>query len=164
MKFSQKNFENWQFWKTSILKIGWFGFFFFKKNNLFCLIPMKISHKLCDRMNGTQFWCFPLFPANSLLCVIIRYTVYLWKSINDVRFYVLGSSLIWTCQILNIQYLLLFPPGRHTVEKIKTNIQNLTCLNRWATEDIILNCLTFYWIAQTYSKYSKLTYYTQTSF
>ena len=37
---------------------------------------MKICHKLCDRINGTQFWCFSWFPANSLLCVIYRYTVY----------------------------------------------------------------------------------------
>ena len=36
---------------------------------------MKISHKLCDRMDGTQFLCFLWFPANSLLCVILRYTV-----------------------------------------------------------------------------------------
>ena len=57
------DFEKRPFWKSAIL-----DFFF-------CLIPMKISHKLCDRMNGTQSWCFPLFPANSLLCVTIRYTV-----------------------------------------------------------------------------------------
>ena len=64
------------FWKSAILKMGNFGFFFFKKERKFGLIPMKTSHILCDRMNGTQFWCFPLFPANSLLCVIIRCTVY----------------------------------------------------------------------------------------
>ena len=63
MKFSQNFFENWRFWKSAIL-------------DFFCLIPMKICHKLCDRMNGTQFWCFPWFPANSLLFVILRYTVY----------------------------------------------------------------------------------------
>ena len=45
--------------------------------NCFCFIPMKISHKLCDRMDGTQFWCFLWFPANSLLCIILRYTVYI---------------------------------------------------------------------------------------
>ena len=32
---------------------------------------MKISHKLCDRMDGTQLWNFPWFPANSLLCVVL---------------------------------------------------------------------------------------------
>ena len=36
-----------------------------------------LSHKLCDRMDGTQFWCFPWFPANFLLCIILRYTVYI---------------------------------------------------------------------------------------
>ena len=68
-EFSWKIFENWWFWKMVILKNGHFGIFF-------CLIPMKISDKLCDRMDGTDFWCFPWFPANSLLCVILRYTVY----------------------------------------------------------------------------------------
>ena len=37
---------------------------------------MKISHKLCDKIDGTQFLCFPWFAANALLCVILRYTVY----------------------------------------------------------------------------------------
>ena len=36
---------------------------------------MKISYKLCDRMNGSQFWCFSWFPENSLLYVILLYTV-----------------------------------------------------------------------------------------
>ena len=33
-------------------------------------------------MDGSKFWGFPWFPENSLVCVILRYTVY----INDVRF------------------------------------------------------------------------------
>ena len=49
------------------------------KKIFFCFIPIKISHKLCDGMDGTQFWCFPWFPPNSLLCVIYRYTVYVKK-------------------------------------------------------------------------------------
>ena len=77
MKFSQKNFENWRFWKTAILKNWPFWIFFAKKNFFFCFIPVKISHKLCGRMDGTQFWCFLWFPANSLLCVIYCYTVYI---------------------------------------------------------------------------------------
>ena len=44
---------------------------------------MKISPKLYGRMDGSKFWCFPWFPENSSLCVILRYTVYLdvcfWK-------------------------------------------------------------------------------------
>ena len=28
-------------------------------------------------MDGWKFWCFPWFPGNSLLCVILRYTVYI---------------------------------------------------------------------------------------
>ena len=38
-------------------------------------IPMKISPNLYGRMDGSKFWCFPWFPENSLLCVILRYTV-----------------------------------------------------------------------------------------
>ena len=41
----------------------------------FCF-PMKISPNLYGRMDGSKFWCFPWFPENSLLCVILRYTVY----------------------------------------------------------------------------------------
>ena len=67
----------WNFYKK-ILRIGDFEKWPFEKRPfwIFCLIPMKISHKLCDRMDGTLFWCFPWFPANSLLCVILLYTVY----------------------------------------------------------------------------------------
>ena len=51
MKFSQKilrigDFEKRPFW------------IFFQKNAFFCLIPMKISHKLCD--NITLYSVFTL--------------------------------------------------------------------------------------------------------
>ena len=68
-----------------------FGFFFWK-NFFFCFIPMKISHKLCDRMDGTQFWCFSWFPTNSLLCVILHYTVYVY---NGHPCWKLNLSLRW---------------------------------------------------------------------
>ena len=61
---------------------------------------------------------------------------------SDIRLiswvYVLGSSSIWTFHILNICccFLLL-----STVEKIKTNIRNLTRPNSWATKDIIIEYL-----------------------
>ena len=55
--------------------VGHFEFFFQKKNYFFCFIPMKISPNLYGRMDGSKFWCFPWFPENSLLCVILRYTV-----------------------------------------------------------------------------------------
>ena len=35
---------------------------------------MKISPNLYGRMDGSKFWCFPWFPENSLLCVILCYT------------------------------------------------------------------------------------------
>ena len=38
---------------------------------------MKISPNLYGRIDGSKFWCFPWFPENSLLCVILRYRVYL---------------------------------------------------------------------------------------
>ena len=61
MKFSQKNFENWRFWKMHFFWVGHFEFFFLKKIFFFCFIPMKISPKLCIRIDGTQFlwlWWF----------------------------------------------------------------------------------------------------------
>ena len=50
MKFSQKilrigDFEKLSFFESAIL-------------NFFCFIPMKISHKLCVRMDGTQFFYY----------------------------------------------------------------------------------------------------------
>ena len=37
---------------------------------------MKISPNLYGRLDGSKFWHFLWFPANSLLCVIKHYTVY----------------------------------------------------------------------------------------
>ena len=61
---------NWRFWKMSFF---WVGHFEFKKKK--CFIPMKISPNLDGRIDGSKFWCFLWFPENSLLCVILRYTV-----------------------------------------------------------------------------------------
>ena len=60
----------------SFFWVGHFEFFFRKKKFFFCFIPMKISPNLYGRMDGSKFWCFPWFPENSLLCVILCYTVY----------------------------------------------------------------------------------------
>ena len=70
-----------KFWELAILKNELFlsrpfWIFFFKKKIFFCFIPMKISPNLYGRMDGSKFWCFPWFPENSSLCVILRYTVY----------------------------------------------------------------------------------------
>ena len=50
------DFEKWAFFESAILN------FFSKKFFFFCFI-----------------WCFPWFPENSLLCVILRYTVYMYS-------------------------------------------------------------------------------------
>ena len=47
-----------------------------EKAFIFCFIPMKISPNLYGRMDGSKFRRFPWFLENSLLCVILRYTVY----------------------------------------------------------------------------------------
>ena len=70
-----------KFWELAILKNELFlsrpfWIFFWKKFFFFCFIPMKISPNLYGRMDGSKFWCFPWFSENSLLCVILRYTVY----------------------------------------------------------------------------------------
>ena len=70
-----KYIENWQFWKSQFYWVG--GHFDFFSKIFFCFIPMKISPNLYGRMDGSKFWCFPWFPENSLLCVILRYTVYI---------------------------------------------------------------------------------------
>ena len=52
---SQKNIENWRFWKTQFFWVGHFGFFFSKKK-IFCFIPIKISKKFLDIKDETKFW------------------------------------------------------------------------------------------------------------
>ena len=83
---SQKIFAK-KFWELAILKNELFlsrpfWIFFSKKKIFFCFIPMKISPNLYGRMDGSKFWCFPWFPENSLLCVILRYTVYVKNIMN----------------------------------------------------------------------------------
>ena len=68
--------ENCRNWKTQFFLSRPFWIFFSKKKKLFCFMPMKISYKLCHWIDGTQFWCFTWYAENSLLCVILRYTVY----------------------------------------------------------------------------------------
>ena len=65
------DFEKLCFFESAIL------IFFFKKTTYFFFIPMKISPNLYGRMDMWKFWCFSWFPENSLLCVILRYTVYI---------------------------------------------------------------------------------------
>ena len=72
VKFSWKFFENWRFWKTHFFLIGHFEFIF---QDFFFSYSMKISPNLYGRKDGSRFLCFPWFPENSLLCVILRYTV-----------------------------------------------------------------------------------------
>ena len=69
-----------KFWELAILKNELFlsrpfWIFFSKKKKKKCFIPMKISPNLYGRMDGSKFLCFPWFPENSLLCVILCYTV-----------------------------------------------------------------------------------------
>ena len=68
----------------SFFWVGHFEFLFSKKKYFFCFIPMKISPNLYGRMDGLKFWRFPWFPANSLVCVIKRYTVYVIEHVDSV--------------------------------------------------------------------------------
>ena len=69
VKFSQKSFENWRFWKMAILKNGdfekwrfwkmailknWPFLIFFFKKKFFCFILMKISPNLYGRLKGSK--------------------------------------------------------------------------------------------------------------
>ena len=94
------------FWELAILKNSVFSswpywIFFQRKRWFFCYFPVKISPNLYGRMNGLKFWCFLWFPENSLLCVKLRYTVYMCDNVS------------WTFQIWSIwQYRLWNFRGR----------------------------------------------------
>ena len=107
MKFSRKNFENWRFWKMAIFEKRPFWIFFFKKNFFFCFILMKISPNLQSRMDGLKFWCFLWFPENSLLCVKLRYTVYLVFTLIQQSLVVIFSVLLKNTLLCNHVSLLL---------------------------------------------------------
>ena len=72
MKFSQKNFENWRFWKMHFFWVGHFEFFFFKKNFFFfffCFILMKISPNLYGRMDGSNTYLMSSLFSSKFLAM-----------------------------------------------------------------------------------------------
>ena len=83
----------------SFFWVGHFEFFFRKKKFFFCFIPMKISPNLYGRMDGLKFWFFTWFPENSLLSVILRYTVYVLKPIKKLwihlRYFMIINTSFW---------------------------------------------------------------------
>ena len=107
MRFSQKNIENWQSWKMTFFWVGHFEFFSSKKIFFF---PMKISHKLCVRIDGTQFsilwwftaknkggnhewaWVYLLFGVQNLQCLAQNpplhfrsYGTHVWTLLNPIK-------------------------------------------------------------------------------
>ena len=62
--------EKLSFFESAIL-------IFFSKIFL-CFIRMKTTESFLGSKDGSKFWWLPWFPANSLLCVILRYIQYMW--------------------------------------------------------------------------------------
>ena len=80
------------------INLDWFSWEWSKKNifswkKKFCFIHMKISPNLYGKMDGLKFWCFPWFPENSLLCVILHYTVYVIYELINSKYSVPARSL-----------------------------------------------------------------------
>ena len=99
-----------------------FWIFFFYKKPLFLLHPHENQSQIMW-YNGTQFWCFSWFPANSLLCVILHYTVYIRRKHKKTipflltvllpipLFTLILCSLYWTAdEIIKGSKLLLCVP------------------------------------------------------
>ena len=103
------DFENLSFFQLAIS-----NFSFSQKKC--CFIPIKISPNLYGRMDELKFWCFHWFPENSLLCVILRYTVYnkvnkvemnkglILDNQNEVNFLQIGVWTLKDCPINNLFY------------------------------------------------------------
>ena len=64
MKFLPKNIMNLAILKNTLFLRRPYWFFFSKKY-FFCFIPIKISHKLCIKMDGTQFLWLLCFTAKN---------------------------------------------------------------------------------------------------
>ena len=65
VKFWQKLLSFWRCWKTQFFFESAILIVFFQKKKYFCFIPMKIGHKLCVRMDGTQFLILWWFTAKN---------------------------------------------------------------------------------------------------
>ena len=67
----------WRSWKTQFFWVGHFEFFFSKKKNFFCFIPMKTCQSLLVSKDFSKFWWLPWFPAPNSTCLNICNTVYI---------------------------------------------------------------------------------------
>ena len=121
MKFSQK-----------ILRIG-----DFEKLSFFCFIPMKISHKLCVRMDGTQFlWLWWLIAKNGPHQALIL-AVYIHNIYKENRLYISFSWVmsIYSSVLFNnidlIYYSCLFRPMKWPIWSFafNTTTKQLNFLN-----------------------------------
>ena len=116
----------------SFFWVGHFEFFFRKKNKIFCFIPMKISPNLYGRMDGSNIWCFPWFPENSLLCVILCYTVYLFIRFDKDRMFLLSHHVTTTLNICSAVYENQAGVAISSYKKLLKNSKfqkNSACLN-----------------------------------
>ena len=109
-----------KFWELAILKNELFlsrpfWIFFSKKKKKICFIPMKISLNLYGRMDGSKFWRFPWFLENSLVCVILRYTVYVFldrfRSVTGF-----SQATADTSRDLALETLVFLPQERNFVQ------------------------------------------------
>ena len=101
MKFSQ--IENWRFWKMTFFWVSHFEFFFEKI--FFCFILMKICHKLCVRMDGTQILWLWWFTAKNQSPQRFQPAVYKASKTKKLAL----NSQLQTVQILknDVQMLIL---------------------------------------------------------
>ena len=56
MKFSQKNIENWRFWKMTFFWVGHFEFYFFKKKIFFASSLWKLVTNYVLDLMGLNFY------------------------------------------------------------------------------------------------------------
>ena len=82
--------EKLSFFESAILN------FFFIKRKLFCFIPMKISYKLCVRMDGAQFFWLWWFTAKNHSPQKFQPAVYSKKLFSQKQ--IMSDHNIWICK------------------------------------------------------------------
>ena len=79
MKFSQKNFENWRFWKMHFFWVGHFDFFFQKKKGFFASFPWKhgkgyllarMGQNFDQAKRDNTFWPMPNILTGSVSFIV----------------------------------------------------------------------------------------------
>ena len=106
IKFSQKNLENWQFWKLHFFWVGHFEIFFKKIFFFFGLILTKTHQSLLVCEEFSKFWWLPWFPVKNQSPKTFQPAVYVPKDEACKRLFFFSCT--WSLSLLFVSCVIIF--------------------------------------------------------